>query len=543
MRGGIFSGMNRQQRDPMKLNPIWILIPLLLLVAAGCGRDMAPDEIPLEITPTAAAVEPPAATTATPLPPPEAVAEATPPTAADAEYRGVSFLYRELFAEVHAESVPQALPSPGPGLGSGHPDHIRFLFVRPDEAEEFFIPRDPAIRVYPVDNFAALFPQVGDEIERLRHLLAERPPTIEGAIPFLPPLPASEVFHAQVAYLDFQNGAGVRYLTAYAQAADPLTNEDIFYTFQGVTDDGQLYVSAVFPVSIETLPGTRADVRDFTMWETGEAYEAYLDEIVAELEATAAADFEPDLDALDGIVRSLLVTTADFPAPTRMLRVTHGGVEFSYDERLGEISVETIPAQMDGLFGQDGPTVYLEGVPDYRLFIFNDFGALGRASFLVIQPLRDEAGDFYTGLPEWQQAQAEQLEAELGQVVDQETYTRPGQAHVQPVDFNSGSGIRSLVHLPSSFGPEPVTNPTLFYTFHGLTWDGRYLVWLQLAVDAPGLPDDLGDYTAEEQEQILQRYEQHLAAVMADLDEVPAAEFRPNLLLLDNLLHNLWIYE
>lgn len=45
------------------------------------------------------------------------------------------------------------------------------------------------------------------------------------------------------------DGGGIRYLTQFGQAAGLITNPELFYTFQGLTDDGAYYVAAVFPVA------------------------------------------------------------------------------------------------------------------------------------------------------------------------------------------------------------------------------------------------------------------------------------------------------
>src|SRR5690606_24028253 len=69
--------------------------------------------------------------------------------------------------------------------------------------------------------------------------------TDELLLPMLPAIPASQVFRIQPTLVDFEGGRGVRYLTYYTQAPSPITDRDIFYTFQGVTDDGAYYISAI----------------------------------------------------------------------------------------------------------------------------------------------------------------------------------------------------------------------------------------------------------------------------------------------------------
>ena len=113
----------------------------------------------------------------------------------------------------------------------------------------------PQIVVYPAEAYAGLQEGVEPQIAQLQTLLAERPSAPGGTLPFLPLIDAAQVLHSGLAYLEFANGAGVRYLTAFSQAASPLTSQDLLYTFQGLTDDGQYYVTAVFPVTTTASAG------------------------------------------------------------------------------------------------------------------------------------------------------------------------------------------------------------------------------------------------------------------------------------------------
>ena len=56
-------------------------------------------------------------------------------------------------------------------------------------------------------------------------------------------------------YLDFPSD-GVRFITRYAQDVSPVTNQSVFFTFQGLTSDGQHYVSLFWPVDTSSLPNT-----------------------------------------------------------------------------------------------------------------------------------------------------------------------------------------------------------------------------------------------------------------------------------------------
>jgi len=124
-------------------------------------------------------------------------------------------------------------------------------------------------------------------------------------MPFLPIFNESQAMHAQVQYLDFKNGEGVRFLTQYNQGPVPINNFTLIYTFQGLTSDGKYYVAAVLPVTHSELPATQqiseqqaAEVNDFP---------TYLVKTVNWLNQEPSGSFTPDLAKLDALIQSIEV--------------------------------------------------------------------------------------------------------------------------------------------------------------------------------------------------------------------------------------------
>jgi hypothetical protein len=189
------------------------------------------------------------------------------------------------------------------------PQHLSFTFANSYADAEPLLRRQqlnletmPQIVVYPVAAYSATHDLARLQIEQLQALLAARPSAPGGSLPVLPLNNAAQVFHSQVAYLAFTNGAGLRYVTAFSQDASPVTNQQLIYTFQGMTDDGQYYVAAFFPVTTAALPDTVDD------WEAfGANYPAYVAETKAVLNGLTAPDFTPHLTLVDELVASLRV--------------------------------------------------------------------------------------------------------------------------------------------------------------------------------------------------------------------------------------------
>ncbi len=217
----------------------------------------------------------------------------------------VSFRYDPaVAASVDAETVEAQSPRDEPGEPT--PRHIRFTL----DGYVVRSPRHaPVIAVYGVDAYEAASPQAGRQIAALRALLADRPATIRGAadasnpLPFLPYGPSAELFHAQAVLVEFAGGAGVRYIAQRDLGTAPVTNADVFYTFQGLTDDGAFYISAVLPIAVPGLPDDDAAAGE----AAEDGWDAYIAGVVDALEAVDGADVTPPLAKLDAMVGSIVV--------------------------------------------------------------------------------------------------------------------------------------------------------------------------------------------------------------------------------------------
>jgi hypothetical protein len=234
------------------------------------------------------------------------VSEGTTPV----EHGGVRFEVNSALAEsVWREIVtPRPLSPAGPSWDVW-PEHVRFTIAGPREQSDLESMRvgvaaQPQIIVYPVQEFRTMSEPASAEIESLQSLLESRPSEPENQIPRLPLINAAQVFHAQVKYLDFQNGSGVRFITQYSQDVTPIVNQHVFYTFQGLTQDGTYYVSAHFPIRTAAL-SDELEVKDWDAFSAG--YQDYLVETVRDLNALPSNEFEPDLELLDSVIQSLAV--------------------------------------------------------------------------------------------------------------------------------------------------------------------------------------------------------------------------------------------
>ena len=127
------------------------------------------------------------------------------------------------------------------------------------------------------------------------------------ALPFLPWINMKQVFCSQPKVIEFSEGKGVRYLSYYSQGMNPVLDQDVFYTFQGLTNDKQFYVSAFFPVQTGIFPTepSPCSVCGDQNYDPSADWMAMVAEQLTQLNAQSQDRFTPSLPSLDEIVQSI----------------------------------------------------------------------------------------------------------------------------------------------------------------------------------------------------------------------------------------------
>ncbi len=125
--------------------------------------------------------------------------------------------------------------------------------------------------------------------------------------------------NAQAQPLGFQKGQGLRIVTQVSEGTVPVANDSIFYYFQGLTQDGQYYVSAILPVQASFLAATSgpdaslpAGGIQFPPYNNPSAsmddINNYYSAIQSKLNSASASDFTPSLTDLDALIQSIQIT-------------------------------------------------------------------------------------------------------------------------------------------------------------------------------------------------------------------------------------------
>lgn len=300
--------------------PTWLIIVLVILaicLCLGCivtiGLGAFFINVRSETSPAPVAVitqeiselpEPLLQETALPVPTDMAI-EPESPTFPGREVftQGVHFyLNDEVSQEIYAEIIPAAMGGDIPSWEIG-PEYTQINFFGYQSAGETF--HQPRLLIYPADQYAQINPGAAENIANLKLTLTTlETPSSDEVLPFLPLWNAGQVFHSNFAYLDFQNGSGIRYLTQYGQDVYPINNYSLFYTFQGLTSDERFYIAAIFPVSTPALPDPETMELDQEFYDT---YLQYIEETKFLLETQPLDTFTPSLMDLDLLIESLRI--------------------------------------------------------------------------------------------------------------------------------------------------------------------------------------------------------------------------------------------
>ena len=175
---------------------------------------------------------------------------------------------------------------------------------------------EPLISIFPVAEYSQMSESAATIISGLQTLLNSQNQLFPEELPFLPIYNAAQVFHSNETTFTFQNGNGLRFITMYSQAPNPVVNNALRYTYQGLTSDGKYYVAAVVPINnlllaenaeVDTQPPEGGIVFDWSP-EGYEKYQTYVDSVVQLLNSSDPNTFTPSISSLDALMQSITVT-------------------------------------------------------------------------------------------------------------------------------------------------------------------------------------------------------------------------------------------
>lgn len=281
--------------------------PLFLLVLAGlaCNLPFSSGMVPPTVLPVVSSVP----TVSLP-------ASAPTPTLPVAAAGGFAVSLSSSLAEGYLlEVVPAVSDENEAGPWSIAPAHLLIRLPNYPLQGKF---HEPRLVIYPVSSLIGMNEGAAYNFKRLQEIL-----DAGGGLPASPQdLPglfffnAGGLFVSNLSRLSFQNGQGIRWLTQYAQYFAPVNNFELFYLYQGLTQDQNFYVIAVLPVMHPAL--AMDDNPNAALPPGGIPYpaedwsqaEEYYRQVRNLLETTPPDSFTPRLSDLDALIVSLNVSPA-----------------------------------------------------------------------------------------------------------------------------------------------------------------------------------------------------------------------------------------
>jgi len=255
----------------------------------------------------------------------QALAQDAPSTVS---FNGVGFSFDpSLGTGVNISSVP-GQSSAQVKVGVAAPAHTLFALYgsRQETAKTPRLGSGPVVRVYRVSDLAG-YAEYSNALSSLQDLLSQRsdlttymaPSTTASdlALPYLPAAEAGQPLRARAGYVDTAEVQGVSYLTGFRQDVSAFAAKDFWYTFQGLSLDGQWYISVVTPVKASMFP-KKVKAKD-NNFKNADAYNTYLTDAISKLNAGEDSAFTPPLTAIDSLVQSITFEGAapvGSPAPS-----------------------------------------------------------------------------------------------------------------------------------------------------------------------------------------------------------------------------------
>jgi len=236
-------------------------------------------------------------------------------------FDGIGFTFDEtLGASVNITQVTGGSPGEDGPAATG-PGRLAFTLYGPRQ-EGAKVPRaisaPGVVRFYRTADLAGHDWQA-QQLAALQSLLDDRPdlapytaPGEGGAsvsLPFVLSGSAAQAIDARARYIDTPDLAGIAYLTVFRQDLYPFAARDFWYTFQGLSADGEWYVAADFAVEAGMFPA-KVGQKDVKRIATAKKWIAYQEQSVRTLDEAAAEAFTPPLTSIDDLVASITIETA-----------------------------------------------------------------------------------------------------------------------------------------------------------------------------------------------------------------------------------------
>ena len=191
-----------------------------------------------------------------------------------------------------------------------------------EKGARYFFPARSTICVFPledktVDSYSKSYSEIHTGTGKvLELLLSDINPLEKKCARCLPDLwadmrGAGNILRAKYSKVKFQSGEGILFLTQYSQGMypSPANNEELTYSFQGVTEDRKFYFTAALAVTHSQLPKGIDVTRDVIgFFDSGEDL-SYLEDDAKTLDGFSDESFQPSLKKLQALIATINITS------------------------------------------------------------------------------------------------------------------------------------------------------------------------------------------------------------------------------------------
>ncbi len=212
-------------------------------------------------------------------------------------------------------SIPNSL---GAGITPARTDDVELPFINPSngpmpqhivlDINGYAIGRKARIVIFKASEYSTYTDITQQAVTTLQTQPYQAGQPIAEALTLGPLNPQAKSFSSQ-------NGHGLRYITEILTGVAPVSNDQVFYYYQGLTNDSLYYISAAFPISAAFLvadgnPASALPVDGiaFPRDNAGaEEFNAYYAAISERLNTADAGVFQPSLGSLDSMIQSISI--------------------------------------------------------------------------------------------------------------------------------------------------------------------------------------------------------------------------------------------
>lgn len=115
---------------------------------------------------------------------------------------------------------------------------------------------------------------------------------------------------AKIQQLDFSNGRGVRFIQGFVVNQQPITLENLYYVYHGLTQDQTYYVAVVIPLAGQADQERLSQAVALPEPQSGGGYANYFEQVAGQLEQNNNDQLAARLAEYDAMVKSIAVIPA-----------------------------------------------------------------------------------------------------------------------------------------------------------------------------------------------------------------------------------------